>query len=229
MREIALDTETTGLQARGGDKITEIGCIEIIDKKITGRSFHAYVNPEREVSQRAAEISGLTYDFLKKFKTYKDVHNEFVDFIGDDRLVIHNAGFDIGFLNAESSAIGGAEIDRSRVIDTLSIAKQKFPGAQATLDALCKRFSVDRSARVKHGALIDARLLAEVYIHMSVEFLQKDIFSADVSAEDLLSAEEIERVVLKDRNFSISADELEKHSDFLKRIKDPVWKKVSNG
>lgn len=223
MREIALDTETTGLSHALGDKITEIGCVEIIDKKITGNTFHVYINPEREVSQKAAEISGLTYDFLKKFKTFKDIHGDFRDFIRDDRLVIHNASFDIGFLNAEVKSIGFSDISRNNVIDTLVLAKQKYPGAQATLDALCRRFSIDNSSRTKHGALIDAKLLAEVYINMSVELFQKDIFSTENAEENDIMDQIEDRLFIKSREFLLNEEEKQKHLEFLKKIKNPLW------
>ena len=226
MREIALDTETTGLLANGGDKITEIGCVEIIDKKITGRTFHAYINPEREVSDRASEISGLTYEFLKKYKIFKDVYQDFMNFIEGDRLIIHNSAFDIGFLNAEAFAIGGVPLQKNRVVDTLSMARQKYPGAQATLDALCRRFSVDTTLRTKHGALIDAELLAQVYINMSVEFNQKDIFSLDYQTDSSQLIIE-SRKTIDMREFNNSEEDLLKHSEFLKKLKNPMWENFS--
>ena len=140
MREISLDTETTGLSFTNGDRITEIGCVEIIDKKITGREFHLYINPERELSKQASEISGLTYAFLKDYRKFDEIADEFLDFIANARLVIHNAPFDVGFLNFELQLVGKNLIDPKNVVDTLVMAKEKFPGSPATLDALCRRF-----------------------------------------------------------------------------------------
>lgn len=222
MREISLDTETTGLSFADGDKITEIGCVEIIDKKITGKTFHAYINPQREVGEKAAEISGLTYDFLKKFKTFKETYQEFLDFVKDDRLVIHNAPFDIGFLNFELGEVGVSGFKLDETIDTLVMAKEKYPGSPSTLDALCRRFSVDSTMRIKHGALIDAELLAQVYINMSVELTQKDIFGAiQVNTDNNENFDE--KIYIKDRYFFPSETELKLHSEFIAKIKNSVW------
>ena len=229
MREISLDTETTGLSFATGDRIVEIGCVEIIDKQITGQELHLYVNPERELSKQAAEISGLTYDFLKDYKKFEEISDEFLDFIADSRLVIHNAPFDVGFLNFELQRSGKKLIDSKNVIDTLAMAKEKFPGSPATLDALCRRFSVDASSRTKHGALIDADLLAKVYLHMSVEKLQKNLFGetfGDVAS--VTEVTDIQVMVLEPRSFSPSNDELNAHLDFLKKLKNPIWSKYAN-
>ena len=229
MREISLDTETTGLSFATGDRIVEIGCVEIIDKQITGQELHLYVNPERELSKQAAEISGLTYDFLKDYKKFEEISDEFLDFIADSRLVIHNAPFDVGFLNFELQRSGKKLIDSKNVIDTLAMAKEKFPGSPATLDALCRRFSVDASSRTKHGALIDADLLAKVYLHMSVEKWQKNLFeetSGDVAS--VTEVTDIQVMVLEPRSFSPSNDELNAHLDFLKKLKNPIWSKYAN-
>ncbi len=225
MREIALDTETTGLSHAEGDRITEIGCIEIIDKKVTGNSYHVYLNPEREVSARSVEISGLTNEFLRKFNKFEEEYQSFLDFIKDSRLIIHNAPFDVGFLNAELSKVGANLIRSDNVVDTLKMAKEKFPGSPSTLDALCRRFSVDSTKRTKHGALIDAELLAEVYIHMSVELKQNELFKVknDVTVEVLESPE---FVIYKPREFSISQSEYEKHKEFVGNIKNSIWSKV---
>ncbi|MDR0744626.1 MAG: DNA polymerase III subunit epsilon [Holosporales bacterium] len=220
MREIALDTETTGLSVENGDRITEIGCVEIVNKRVTGKFFHVYVNPEREVSREAQEISGLTYEFLKSHKKFNEVYTEFLDFIKDSRLIIHNAIFDIGFLNFELEKSRAEIIKMENVINTLTMAKQKFPGSPATLDALCKRFSIDASKRIKHGALIDAELLAEVYINMSVRIQQKDIFSIQRYTLNPISRIEknLELKVIK-----VSESELNAHNNLLKKIKEPIW------
>ena len=167
IRGICFDTETTGFHARGDDRITEIGCIEIIDLLPTGKSFHAYINPRRSVPEKVVEITGLTTEFLAKNGIYfEDAAQDFLDFIGDSQLVAHNADFDRGFINAELERAGFAAIKTERFTDTLQIAREKFPGSPASLDALCKRFGVSLSARDKHGAIIDSELLAEVYLQL---------------------------------------------------------------
>lgn len=224
MREISLDTETTGLSFVNGDRIVEIGCIEIIDKEITGRNLHLYINPERELSAQAAEISGLTYDFLKNHKKFDEIADEFLDFIEDSRLVIHNAPFDIGFLNFELQLAAKQEIDYNNVVDTLVMAKEKFPGSPATLDALCRRFSVDSSARIKHGALIDAELLAKVYLYMSVEVIQKNIFGEMINKSTIpLENAPVQTQIYTPRSFPASENELIEHATFLQKIKNPIW------
>ena len=226
MREISLDTETTGLSFANGDRITEIGCVEIIDKKITGQEFHLYINPERELSAQASEISGLTYEFLKDYKKFDEIADEFLGFIKDSRLVIHNAPFDIGFLNFELQRAGRALIDPKNVVDTLVMAKEKYPGSPATLDALCRRFSVDASARTKHGALIDADLLAKVYLHMSVEMLQRNLFGEVIdNAEPIVEVATQQVQIFEQRDFPLTTDEKNFHMAFLQKIKNPIWNK----
>jgi len=166
MREIILDTETTGLDPRQGDRIIEIGCLEIINLKATGRSFQYYIDPERSVSEKTIEITGITDAMLEGMPKFKDIADEFLAFIGNDPLVIHNADFDMGFLNAELTRIGRAALSGNKVVDTLAIARRKFPGAPASLDALCRRFGIDNSSRDKHGALLDSELLADVYLEL---------------------------------------------------------------
>ena len=166
-REICFDTETTGFNARGDDRITEIGCVEIIDLLPTGKHFHAYINPRREVSEKVTEITGLTTEFLVDNGVYfEDAAQGFLDFIGDSPLVAHNADFDRGFINAELDRAGFKEIPRQRFTDTLQMAREKFPGSPASLDALCKRFGVSLASRETHGAIIDSELLAEVYLQL---------------------------------------------------------------
>jgi DNA polymerase-3 subunit epsilon len=167
MREVVLDTETTGLDPDGGDRIIELGAVELFNHVPTGRVFHAYVNPQREVPEEAVKVHGLTTGFLADKPVFTAVAAEFAAFLGDARLVIHNAAFDIRFLNAELGWAGLPAIAWARAIDTLELAKRRFPGANNTLDALCRRFGVDTSGRVKHGALLDSELLAEVYLELS--------------------------------------------------------------
>lgn len=166
-REIVFDTETTGFDARGEDRITEIGCIEIIDFLPTGENFHAYLNPQREVPEKVVEITGLTTEFLRDKPLFKSVAQDFLDFIADSPLVAHNADFDRGFINAELERAGFDPIPTPRFIDTLKIARAMFPGSPASLDALCKRFDVSLAARDKHGAIIDSLLLADVYLELN--------------------------------------------------------------
>ena len=166
MREICLDTETTGLKPEEGHRVIEIGAVELHNHIPTGRTFHVYLNPERDVPEDSVRIHGLTAEFLADKPRFAEVVEEFLEFIGEAPLVIHNAEFDRRFLNHELSIAGLAEIPPERCVDTLQIARRKFPGAQHTLDALCRRFGVDNSARTLHGALLDAQLLADVYIEL---------------------------------------------------------------
>ncbi len=165
-REIVLDTETTGLQAEGGDRLIEIGCVELLNRMPTGEEFHVYVNPERDVPAEASAVHGLTADFLADKPVFRKVSRSFLEFIGHDPLVIHNANFDVGFLNMELRRISAPLIKTERVVDTLHLARRKHPGGPNTLDALCKRYGIDNSKRTKHGALLDSLLLAEVYIEL---------------------------------------------------------------
>ncbi len=166
MIEIILDTETTGLNVKDGHRIIEIGCIELKDQIPTSRKFHCYLNPERKVSQEAFKIHGYSDDFLSKQKKFKDVCDDFLNFINDKKLIIHNAEFDLAHLNNELDIIGKEKINKKNVIDTLELAKDKFPGSQISLDALCKRFRIDNSKRTKHTALVDCELLSKVYINL---------------------------------------------------------------
>ena len=167
MREIVLDTETTGFDPETGDRIVEIGAIELVNHLPTGRTYHAYINPERSMPQGAFEVHGLGDDFLRDKPLFKAVAPGFLDFVGEDsRLVIHNAGFDMKFLAWELRKAGLAPIPIERAIDTVEMARRKFPGSPASLDALCRRFGIDNSAREKHGALLDSELLAEVYLEL---------------------------------------------------------------
>jgi DNA polymerase III subunit epsilon len=166
MREIILDTETTGTDPGAGERIIEIGCVELVNQFPTGRTFHAYINPQRSVSQGAFNVHGLSEAFLADKPVFAGIVESFLEFVADGRLVIHNAGFDIAFLNAELARIGHAALDMMRVVDTLSLARRKHPGAPNNLDALCARYGIDNSRRTKHGALLDAELLSEVYIEL---------------------------------------------------------------
>jgi len=166
MKEVVLDTETTGLDVKDGHRIVEIGCIELDNYVPTSKVFHCYLNPERKVSEQALKVHGYTDDFLSSQKKFKDIADEFLNFIKDKKLVIHNAIFDLGHLNNELSLIGKSKIDKNNVIDTLQIARDKFPGSQVNLDALCKKYKIDNSRRIKHTAIIDCELLTKVYINL---------------------------------------------------------------
>src|SRR6478672_13345488 len=167
MREIIFDTETTGLNPSGGDRMVEIGCIEIVNRVETGRTYHAYFNPERDMPFEAQEVHGLTNLFLSDKPRFWEKVDELLHFIGDSPLVAHNAGFDFGFLNFELEKCGKPTVSLGRMVDTLTLARSKHPGAKHSLDALCMRFGIDRSHRVKHGALLDAQLLAQVYVELT--------------------------------------------------------------
>src|SRR5271168_3797356 len=169
MRQVVLDTETTGLEVEQQHRIIEIGCVELVNRRVTGRSFHRYLNPERDIDEGAEQVHGLTQERLAKEPTFLQVHAEFLEFVRDAELIIHNAAFDVAFLNAELQHIESVHrvADLCRVLDTLSLARQMHPGQRNSLDALCKRYSVDNSQRDYHGALLDARLLAEVYLAMT--------------------------------------------------------------
>lgn len=166
MREIVLDTETTGLDPVSGDRIVEIGAVELMNHVATGRTYHQYINPERSMPQEAFDVHGLGDDFLRDKPKFAEIGQAFIDFIGDAKLVIHNAAFDMKFLNAELGWMGKSRLPMDRAIDTLDIARRRFPGSPASLDALCRRSNIDNSARTLHGALLDSEILAEVYLEL---------------------------------------------------------------
>ena len=167
MREIVFDTETTGLNPLGGDRIVEIGCVELFNRLPTGETFHVYLNPERDMPEAAFRVHGLSAEFLSDKPLFTDIAQDFIDFIGDAALVAHNASFDMGFINAELVRVSRPTIDSERVIDTLQIARRKHPFGPNSLDALCQRYNIDNSKRTKHGALLDSEILAEVYIELT--------------------------------------------------------------
>ena len=166
MKEVVLDTETTGLAVKDGHRIVEIGCIELENQFPTSKKFHYYLNPERKVSEKALEVHGYTDEFLASQKKFSEICDEFLNFIENKKLIIHNAGFDLSHLNNELSLVGRKKIEKKNIIDTLELARDKFPGSPVNLDALCKRFRVDNSRRTKHTALIDCELLSKVYINL---------------------------------------------------------------
>ena len=166
MKEIVLDTETTGLSVKDGHRVVEIGCIELDNLIPTSKKFHCYLNPERKVSEKAFEVHGYTDEFLATKKKFKDIADDFLDFIKDKKIIIHNAGFDLSHLNNELSLLGKNKIDKKNIVDTLELARDKFPGSSISLDALCKRYRIDNSKRTKHTALVDCDLLSKVYINL---------------------------------------------------------------
>ena len=215
MKEIVLDTETTGLSVRDGHRIVEIGCIEIDNLIPTKNIFHCYLNPERKVSEKAFEVHGYSDEFLSDKKKFNEIADEFLDFIRDKKIIIHNAEFDISHLNNELNLAGKPKIKKEDTIDTLDIARNKFPGSGISLDALCKRFRIDNSKREKHTALIDCELLAKVYINLLDQKEPKLNFS---SSNDKILLQESE--TKKDYSKKIiypSPDELKDHKEFLKK------------
>ena len=197
MKEVVLDTETTGLEVRDGHRIVEIGCIELENQFPTSKKFHYYLNPERKVSEKAFEVHGYTDEFLASQKKFSDISDEFLNFIENKKLIIHNARFDLSHLNNELSLIGRKKIDKKNIIDTLELARDKFPGSQVNLDALCKRFRVDNSRRTKHTALIDCELLSKIYINLidqkepTLDFKLAGKEKADISLGSFLYCKKI--------------------------------------
>ena len=227
MREIVLDTETTGLDPGQGDRIVEIGCIELINTVRTngpGSTFHVYINPERPMSAEAAAVHGLTDDFLTDKPVFADIIDAFIDFIGDSRFVIHNAAFDMKFLNAEFRWLGRPAFPADRAVDTLAIARHRYPGAQASLDALCRRFGIDASDRVLHGALLDAELLAEVYLELCGG-RQPGLSLVEARAESATSLAR-PRVPRPARPHAPTAEELTAHKALVDRLKTPIWRQT---
>ncbi len=225
LREIVFDTETTGLNPHEGDKLVEIGALELINHLPTGRTYHQYINPLREVPEDAVKIHGLTTEFLKNYPRFSQIAEDFLNFVGDDGvLVAHNASFDMNFINYELKHGGFNTLNHHQVVDTLEIAKSKFPGARNNLDALCRRFNIDNSKRTKHGALLDAELLAEVYL----ELLGGAEPSMNFHIEQNISKKEVNVQSIKNfkpsRNFLINNKEQEEHEKFLKnKINNAIW------
>jgi len=225
MREIVFDTETTGLDPAGGDRIVEIGCIEMINRAETGRHFHAYFNPERSMPAGAEAVHGLSDIFLSDKPRFAERVTELLDFIEDSPLVAHNAGFDFGFLNHELGLCGHPVVSMSRMVDTLALARSRHPGAKHSLDALCTRFGVDRSRRTRHGALLDAQLLAQVYIELTGG--RQIGLGLVAETEDVEFVEVAGTVTVRQprapRPHSPADEELERHRAFISKLVDPLW------
>ena len=232
MREIIFDTETTGFDPQNGDRMVEIGCIEMIDRIETGRTFHCYYNPERAMPKAAENVHGLSDVFLSDKKLFADGAEELLDFLGDAKLVAHNAQFDFNFLNAELLLCGYKEISRFRMIDTLAIAKSKHPGAKLSLDALCSRYGIDRSHRVKHGALLDAELLTQLYIELTggrqigLGLAEESKRQKDLANMQPTSQRAERRPFMAPREHHATAAEMERHKIFIEGIKDPLWAEI---
>jgi DNA polymerase-3 subunit epsilon len=213
MKEVVLDTETTGLEVKDGHRIVEIGCIELENQFSTSKKFHCYLNPERKVSEKAFEVHGYSDEFLAPQKKFSEICDEFLNFIENKKLIIHNARFDLSHLNNELSLIGKKKIDKKNIIDTLELARDKFPGSQVNLDALCKRFRVDNSRRTKHTALMDCELLSKVYINLidqkepTLDFKLAEKEKADISLDNFSYCKKI---------IYPTKEEINNHKQYLK-------------
>ena len=212
MNEVFLDTETTGLSFKDGHKIVEIACIETKDLIATGKIFHKLINPKRDVPEEAFKVHGFTEKFLSDKETFEKISDEFLKFIKDKKIIIHNASFDLGFLNGELNSINKNLIDSKLVIDSLSVARNKFPGSSNSLDALCKRFNIDLSKRSKHNALLDCELLREVYINLLDVKEPKFNLSNQDNDKNIRRFKDYNKEIIK-----VSDNELKLHRDFLKK------------
>ncbi len=228
MREIVLDTETTGLDIKDGHRIIEIGACEMVNHVITNKTFHVYINPQREIDIDAVNIHGVSNEDLIDKPKFAEICDEFLDFIGDSALVIHNADFDVSFINNELNLCGKNFEIKNPIIDTLKLAKKKFPGSLVNLDSLCKRFDINLNSRKFHGALIDAVLLSDVYVELiggkqiSLTFGDNQIFESFEKTTNVLSEKS---ELTKDRDFVVIESELEKHKKFIETIDNAIWKK----
>lgn len=225
MREIVFDTETTGLNPAGGDRMVEIGCVEIFNRVETGRHFHAYFNPDRDMPSDAEAVHGLTTVFLSDKPRFPDKAQELLEFIADSPLVAHNAGFDFGFLNFELERCGLQAVCMSRMVDTLTLARSRHPGAKHSLDALCMRFGIDRSHRVKHGALLDAQLLAQVYVELTGgrQIGLGLVAEAGSVAVSMSNRPVTVREPRPARPHFAAVEELERHRAFISKLVNPLW------
>ena len=227
MREVVLDTETTGFDPETGDRIVEIGAVELMGHMATGRTYHQYINPERSMPEEAFQVHGLGDDFLRDKPKFAEVGQAFLDFIGDAKLVIHNAAFDIKFLNAELKWMGLPQIPWGQAIDTLEIARKKFPGSPASLDALCRRFNIDNSSRTLHGALLDSEILAEVYLEL-IGGRQPDFGLSSVSQTSTADGQSVWSPKPREKPLPsrISPEEAAAHAEFVAKLgDDAIWLK----
>ena len=228
MREVVLDTETTGFDPESGDRIVEIGAVELMGHMATGRTYHQYINPERTMPDEAFQVHGLGDEFLSDKPKFAEVGQAFLDFIGDAKLVIHNAAFDIKFLNAELKWMGLPQIPWSQAIDTLEIARKRFPGSPASLDALCRRFNIDNSSRTLHGALLDSEIVAEVYLEL-IGGRQPDFGLSNIPQKGSANGDDVwvarpRRTPLPSR---LSEKEAAAHAEFIAKLgDDAIWVKT---
>lgn len=220
MREVVLDTETTGLDPSDGHRVVEVACLELVNSVPTGKTYQAYVNPSRDVPPEAEAVHGLSTAFLADKPMFGEVVDAFLAFVDDAPLVIHNAEFDLKFLNSELRQLGRLPLDPANAVDTLAIARRKFPGAPASLDALCRRFEIDNSHRAKHGALLDAELLAEVYLQLVGGRQPMLGLAANQKATGPVAAKREPRPA---RPHAATDAELAAHADFVKSLKSPIW------
>jgi DNA polymerase-3 subunit epsilon len=227
MREIVFDTETTGLDPRSGDRLVEIGCIEMINRVPSGAVYHCYFNPERDMPAEAEAVHGLSIAFLSDKPRFAEKAGEFLEFIQYSPLVAHNAGFDFGFMNTELELCGLEPVSRDRMIDTVAIARRKHPGAKLSLDALCSRYGIDRSHRTKHGALLDAELLAQLYVELQggrqigLELAAEARMITEQSVIGISSS--VSRTYRSPRPHTASEEELARHADFMAGFSEPIW------
>ena len=223
LREIVLDTETTGLEPAEGHRIVELAAVELSDHLPTGRTFQTYLNPERDVPEEARRVHGLSREFLAGFPTFAEAVDELLAFLGESPLVIHNAAFDLKFLNAELVRVGREPLSPARVIDTLTLAQRRFPGAPASLDALCRRFAVDASTRILHGALLDCQLLAEVYLHL-LGGRQTDLGLQPVEGAPVRTPIHAVPIARPPRPHAPTPEEDAAHAAFVRALVDPIWR-----
>jgi DNA polymerase-3 subunit epsilon len=227
MREIIFDTETTGLNPAGGDRMVEIGCIELVNRVETGRTFHAYFNPDRPMPSEAEAVHGLSDMFLSDKPRFLEKAEDLLEFIADSPLIAHNAAFDFGFLNHELQRCARDPVCMSRMIDTLMLARSRHPGAKHSLDALCTRFGVDRSQRIKHGALLDAQLLAQVYVELTGgRQIGLSLGTVATAADaEAVAAVQVERIARPARPHAPSDEERTRHRGFIARLTEPLWER----
>jgi DNA polymerase-3 subunit epsilon len=225
MREIVFDTETTGLDPKTGDRMVEIGCIEVVNRVPTGRTFHAYFNPGRPMPAEAEAVHGLSDTFLADKPPFETRAAELIEFLGECPLVAHNAGFDFAFLNAELTRCGLGEVSRTRMVDTVALARARHPGAKLSLDALCTRYGIDRSHRVMHGALLDAELLAQVYVELrgGRQIGLELVADAVAGAMGEVAMAVRQRIFRPARPHTATSEELAAHAAFLETVENPLW------
>ncbi|MBI0432518.1 DNA polymerase III subunit epsilon [Roseomonas sp. KE0001] len=227
-RTLVLDTETTGFDPQTGDRVLEVAAVELVNLVPTGRHFHVLIDPEREVPEEAAKVHGFTWDMLRGKPKFAEIAPAMLDFLGDDPIVAHNAPFDFGFLDFELRKAGHPVLDRARMVDSLVLAKKRFPGLPNSLDALCRRYGIDNSMRTAHNALLDVQLLAQVYLEL-MGGKQPDLAlaSAPRVAAPVMIALDAAPVTRAPRPIRPAAAELEAHAEFLKKIKDPIWSRIA--